>query len=223
MTGTASSLNAANAASVVFYEARRQRPPESADEQAVRGAGLAGHRPGEISLRRRLEPICRWTSTRGRLGDEFLMSSLFPVAEIELARPASPPARATSSTSSSAGWSGLHRRDGTPDPRVRSLAVVEALAPVIGWHEPSAAPDVAGLTDDLDPPRARRLLRPRCWHDRLRRGHPGPPPRRAARHRPHPGPRAAPRKPRRFAGGLRAPPPSHPGEDLRALVGRPAG
>jgi spermidine synthase len=34
------------------------------------------------------------------------------------------------------------------DPRVRSLAVVEALEPVISWHERGLLPDAAGLADD---------------------------------------------------------------------------
>ncbi|WP_460916127.1 hypothetical protein [Plantactinospora veratri] len=41
---------------------------------------------GTISLRRRLEPSLRIDVYEVKLGDEFLMSSLFPVAEIELAR-----------------------------------------------------------------------------------------------------------------------------------------
>ena len=41
---------------------------------------------GEISLRRRLERTLDVDVYEVKLGDEYLMSSLFPVAEIELAR-----------------------------------------------------------------------------------------------------------------------------------------
>jgi len=41
---------------------------------------------GVISLRRRLEPSLNIDVYEVKLGDEFLMSSMFTVAEIELAR-----------------------------------------------------------------------------------------------------------------------------------------
>ena len=41
---------------------------------------------GEINLRRRIEPSLQVDVYEVKLGDEFLMSSLFTVAEIELAR-----------------------------------------------------------------------------------------------------------------------------------------
>ena len=41
---------------------------------------------GVISLRRRLEPSLKVDVYEVKLGDEFLMSSLFTVAEVELAR-----------------------------------------------------------------------------------------------------------------------------------------
>ena len=104
---------------------------------------------GEISLRRRLEPTMRVDVYEVKLGDEFLMSSLFPVAEIELAR-LGLAACAGDQLDVLVGGLGLGYTAMTAleDPRVRSLAVVEALAPVIGWHERRLLPDVAGLTDD---------------------------------------------------------------------------
>src|SRR3982750_2583030 len=43
-------------------------------------------RIGEVSLRRRLDPTTKTEVYEVRLGDEYLMSSLFTVAEEELAR-----------------------------------------------------------------------------------------------------------------------------------------
>ena len=104
---------------------------------------------GEISLRRRLEPTLQVDVFEVKLGEEFLMSSLFPVAEIELAR-LGLGACAGDELDVVVGGLGLGYTAvaALEDPRVRSLAVVEALAPVIGWHRRRLLPDVVGLTAD---------------------------------------------------------------------------
>src|SRR4051794_26490584 len=108
---------------------------------------------GEISLRRRLDRTVQVDVYEVKLGDEFLMSSLFPVAEIELAR-LGLAACAGDELDVVVGGLGLGYTTVTAleDPRVRSLVVVEALAPVIGWHERQLLPDAETLVDD---PRAR--------------------------------------------------------------------
>lgn len=109
---------------------------------------------GEISLRRRLEPVLKVDVFEVKLGEEFLMSSLFPVAEIELAR-----LGLAAFDDGGDGGDGLDVLVGglglgytavtaLADASVRSLTVVEALAPVISWHERRLLPDVAGLTSD---------------------------------------------------------------------------
>ena len=104
---------------------------------------------GGISLRRRLEPTLGVDVFEVKLGEEFLMSSLFPVAEIELAR-LGLAACTGDALDVVVGGLGLGYTAVTAleDPRVRSLTVVEALEPVIGWHERRLLPDVAGLTAD---------------------------------------------------------------------------
>jgi spermidine synthase len=104
---------------------------------------------GEISLRRRLEPMLKVDVYEVKLGEEFLMSSLFPVAEIELAR-LGLAACADTGLDVLVGGLGLGYTAVTAleDASVRSLTVVEALAPVISWHERALLPDVAGLTTD---------------------------------------------------------------------------
>lgn len=80
------------------------------------------------------------------------MSSLFPVAEIELAslglgaHAAAEPA----SLDVVVGGLGLGYTAvaALADPRVRSLSVIEALGPVISWHERELLPDAVGLTGD---------------------------------------------------------------------------
>ncbi len=108
---------------------------------------------GEISLRRRLERTLQVDVYEVKLGEEFLMSSLFPVAEIELARLglAACPGDRLDVVVGGLGL-GYTAVAALEDPRVRSLVVVEALEPVIGWHVRQLLPDAAGLATD---PRAR--------------------------------------------------------------------
>jgi spermidine synthase len=104
---------------------------------------------GTISLRRRVEPSLQVDVFEVKLGDEFLMSSLFTVAEVELARLGL--ARASGDELDvvvgglGLGYTAMATLE---DERVRSLVVVEALGEVIGWHERGLLPEAAGLTDD---------------------------------------------------------------------------
>jgi spermidine synthase len=106
-------------------------------------------RMGDISLRRRFDPVLGGQVYEAKLDDEFLMSSAFTAAEVALAR------------------RGLERVTGTDldivvgglglgytavavlgDPRVRTLTVVEALDEVIAWHRNGLLPDAAELGTD---------------------------------------------------------------------------
>lgn len=104
---------------------------------------------GEISLRRRLEPALQVDVYEVKLGDEFLMSSLFTTSETELAKLALAQLPDTDLDIAVGGlglgytaWAVLQ------DPRVRSLHVIEALGEVIEWHERQLLPLSAGLVDD---------------------------------------------------------------------------
>lgn len=104
---------------------------------------------GVLSLRRRRQLASGLDVYEIKLGDEFLMSSLFTVAEIALAR---------------LGLAALERRDldvvvgglglgytasaALENPAVRSLIVVDALAEVIEWHEQGLLPLGEALTAD---------------------------------------------------------------------------
>ncbi|CAN7340972.1 spermidine synthase [Terrabacter sp. LjRoot27] len=108
---------------------------------------------GEISLRRRLEPSLLVDVYEVKLGEEFLMSSLFTVAEVELARLG---LAAVEGDGSGEGLDvvvgglglGYTAVAALEDDRVRTLTVVEALAPVISWHERQLLPGTAALTVD---------------------------------------------------------------------------
>jgi spermidine synthase len=92
-------------------------------------------RMGVISLRRRIEPSLQVDVYEVKLGDEFLMSSLFTVAEVELARLGLAQA-VDADLDVVVGGLGLGYTAQTAlAARVRSLIVVEALGEVIGWQQ----------------------------------------------------------------------------------------
>lgn len=104
---------------------------------------------GEVSLRRRIEPSTGVDVYEVKLGDEFLMSSLFTVAEEELSRLGL--AAATGETLDvMVGGLGLGYTAvaALEDPRVSQVVVVDALAAVIDWHERGLLPVSAQLTGD---------------------------------------------------------------------------
>lgn len=111
---------------------------------------------GLISLRRRLDPRLNVEVYEVKIDDEFLMSSLFTVAEIELARLGLAVASGTDLDVVVGGLGlGYTARAALRDERVRSLLVVDALAEVIDWHERALLPMAAALTTD---PRCRLVL-----------------------------------------------------------------
>lgn len=106
---------------------------------------------GEISLRRRLEPTLKVDVYEVRLGDEYLMSSLFTVSETELANLAlARVAEVFDDLDVLVGGLGLGytARAALRTPGVRSLRVVEAIDAVIDWHRQGLVPDATELTED---------------------------------------------------------------------------
>ncbi|MDI1460775.1 spermidine synthase [Catellatospora sp. KI3] len=109
---------------------------------------------GQISLRRRWDPQFETEVYEVKLDDDFLMSSLFTVAEVEVARLAlaelSPADFGAEALDVAVGGLGLGFTALTvlEDDRVGSLLVVDALADVIEWHEQGLIPAGATLTAD---------------------------------------------------------------------------
>lgn len=109
---------------------------------------------GEISVRRRLEPTLGVEVHEVKLGDEFLMSSLFTVAEVELATLALAELPTGEGEAPEldvlVGGLGLGytARAVLDDPRVRRLHVVESLGAVVEWHEEGLLPLGDELTSD---------------------------------------------------------------------------
>lgn len=104
---------------------------------------------GEVSLRRRRDPVTEVDIFEVKLGDEFLMSSQFSIAEEALGRLAL--ARLTGSALSVAvGGLGLGYTAHAvlADDRVAELVVVDLLEPVIAWHERGLVPLGPVLTAD---------------------------------------------------------------------------
>ncbi|NHA67390.1 spermidine synthase family protein [Phycicoccus flavus] len=104
---------------------------------------------GTVTLRRRTDPVTRRLVHEVRLGEDYLMSSQFTVGEEELAR-IGLAAHDGDSLRVLVGGLGLGytARAALEDPRVTSLTVVEALAPVVSWHERDLFEDTRGLAAD---------------------------------------------------------------------------
>jgi spermidine synthase len=104
---------------------------------------------GDISLRRRRDPASGEDVHEVKLGDEFLMSSLFTAGEIALTRLglARTPGDRLDVAVGGLGL-GYTARAALDDPRVGSLVVIEALDKVIEWHDKHLVPLGARLTSD---------------------------------------------------------------------------
>ncbi len=104
---------------------------------------------GEISLRRRVDPTLGIDVYEVKLGEEFLMSSLFTVAEVELARIGLAEVTGDRIDVLVGGLGlGYTAAAALEDPRVQTLTVVDAIAPVIDWHQRGLLPETAGLVTD---------------------------------------------------------------------------
>ena len=111
---------------------------------------------GELTLRRRRIPLLDDEEVfEVILNEEFLMSSLFHVAEEELSRLglAACPGLERDVVVGGLGL-GYMARAALEIPDVRSVMVVDALAEVIGWHQTGKVPLGAALTAD---PRCRMV------------------------------------------------------------------
>ncbi|RJQ80735.1 spermidine synthase [Pseudonocardiaceae bacterium YIM PH 21723] len=119
---------------------------------------------GELTLRRRWDPTFDKEVHEIKLNDEFLMSSLFTVAEEELASLALATQPGTDLDvvvgGLGLGYTALTVLD---DPRVRSLVVVDALSEVIEWHQRELIPAGTRLAAD-----ARCRLAQGDFFDRVR-------------------------------------------------------
>lgn len=104
---------------------------------------------GEISLRRRLEPTLQVDLFEVKIGEDGLMSSLITDGE-EAVSTLGLAATDNDLLDVIVGGLGLGYTAQTAlnDPRVRSMRVVDALAPVIDWHERHLVPLGESLSSD---------------------------------------------------------------------------
>ena len=105
---------------------------------------------GDISLRRRSEPrLDGKILYEVKLGEEFLMSSLFTEAEIQLAR-LGLAELSDNELDIVVGGLGLGYTAvaALENPSVRSLNVIEVMAPVIDWHQRGLVPLGKELVSD---------------------------------------------------------------------------
>jgi spermidine synthase len=107
---------------------------------------------GEVSLRRRWDPVTGQDVFEVKLDDDFLMSSMFVDAEVAMAhlaleRLAGAPEASLDVVVGGLGL-GYTARTVLEHPEVRSLVVVEAVDVVIDWHRRGLVPAAAALTSD---------------------------------------------------------------------------
>jgi spermidine synthase len=107
---------------------------------------------GDISLRRRSEPrLDGKILYEVKLNDDFLMSSLFTEAEIQLARLALAALKDHKQDMDivvgglGLGYTAVAALE---DPSVKSLRVIDVMAPVIDWHQRGLVPLGEKLTSD---------------------------------------------------------------------------
>lgn len=105
---------------------------------------------GDVSLRRRRDPLSGVDVYEVKLGDDYLMSSLFTVAEVAVARLALAQLPDDRPLDVAVGGLGLGYTalEALADDRVRSLVVVDALEAVIDWHQRGLVPVGPLLTAD---------------------------------------------------------------------------
>jgi spermidine synthase len=105
---------------------------------------------GEISLRRRAEPrLDGKILFEVKLGDEFLMSSLFTEAEVQLARLGIAALNFPELDIVVGGLGlGYTAAAALEEPSVRSVTVIEVMEPVIDWHRRSLVPMGENLVSD---------------------------------------------------------------------------
>jgi spermidine synthase len=104
---------------------------------------------GELSLRRRFEPTLQVDVFEVKLGDAFLMSSLFTAAEVALAELALASVTGEDLDVVVGGLGLGYTADAVlRDPRVRSLRVIEALEEVLAWHRRELLPVSHRLMSD---------------------------------------------------------------------------
>jgi spermidine synthase len=108
-------------------------------------------------LRRRRDPVLDVDVYEVKLGDEYLMSSLFHVAEVELARLGLAAVEDPGPLDVVVGGLGLGytARTVLDDPRVRSTSVLEASRAVVDWHRRELLPLDGELVTD---PRTRLVV-----------------------------------------------------------------
>lgn len=104
---------------------------------------------GDLVLRERWDPIARVDLLEIKLGDEFLMSSLFTVSETALGTlaMADTPGEQLDVVVGGLGL-GCTALAVLEDPRVRELVVLDALPEVIEWHREHLIPAGVTLADD---------------------------------------------------------------------------
>lgn len=111
--------------------------------------GFAQTPLGELTLRRRPEPILGGREVyEVKLGDEYLMSSLFTASERKLATLGLAPLKGQLDVVIGGLGLGYTAVEALKNESVKSLLVIDLFQPVIDWHKAGLVPNGGVLTDD---------------------------------------------------------------------------
>jgi spermidine synthase len=117
--------------------------------RAIQELGYAQTPLGELTLRRRLEPRLGDREVfEVKLGEEYLMSSLFTEAEKQLATLALAPLDGELEVVVGGLGLGYTAAEALKYPSVKSLLVIDLFQPVIDWHEDGLVPLGPVLRED---------------------------------------------------------------------------
>jgi len=115
----------------------------------IRELGFAQTPLGELTLRRRLEPLLQNREVfEVKLGDEYLMSSLFTESERVLATLGLAPLTGDVDVVIGGLGLGYTAVEALKNDNVRSLLVIDLFQPVIDWHKAGLVPNGEILTSD---------------------------------------------------------------------------
>jgi spermidine synthase len=126
------------------------RSGETAQKMNVKELGYQQTPLGELTLRRRPEPLLQNREVfEVKLGDEYLMSSLFTEAERQLATLGLAPLEGDLDVVIGGLGLGYTAAEALKNKSVKSLLVIDLFQAVIDWHQTGLVPNGEALTADV--------------------------------------------------------------------------
>ena len=134
---------------MIYGIVQGSRSGETPQKMNVKEIGYQQTPLGELTLRRRPEPLLQNCEVfEIKLGDEYLMSSLFTEAEQQLATLGLAPVVGDLHVVIGGLGLGYTAAEALKNKSVKSLLVIDLFQPVIDWHQAGLVPNGEVLTKD---------------------------------------------------------------------------